>query len=178
MHATDTIDLDHVKSTTKMILAVNDRIYRDFNIFVCLDGFGDFCDAVNRVIDSDPCELREINKASLLWYAYLSEMSGLIETYAGQYKNIADIYAYLDSIAVKDSDTFQLVAPKYKINTTNLPAAINVLAEKTRDIGELNKGVKILLSRLESYKKYALMSYYKTSALIQSSLKRERNAAF
>jgi hypothetical protein len=84
----------------------------------------------------------------------------------------------LDSISIKNSEQFQLEAPKYKIPSDDLSAAIVLLKQKTDENLVIVKNFKTFLSYIESYIKFTKAVYYKTSAMIRQSEFRKINVSF
>lgn len=164
--------------TWDLIDKVNQKLQKDFGFQISIEGFDDLQGELGSVLDFDLDELIDLNKSSMLWSLYLSDIVGCLNIAIEQYKNMMDIYEYLDSISVKNPDEFQMNAPKYKIDSRNLPIAIQVVAERKKELTTLVKLLKILATSLDAYKDYASANYYKTAALIASSRCRSYNTAF
>ena len=157
---------------------INNQLQRDFGITVNLEGLDDIREEFDFILDYQIDELRELNKSCLLWATYLTDLHGVLFFYSDQYKNVRDIYEYLLSISVKDTDEFIEVAPKYKIDVTDIPYAIKILEDKVENLSLTIKDFKIMMSDIESYKKLMIANYYRSSKLIQNSTKREWNVSF
>jgi TRAP-type C4-dicarboxylate transport system substrate-binding protein len=101
-----------------------------------------------------------------------------LEIALDKYKNINDIYDYLMFISINKTDEFTLVAPKYKIDTTDLPYAIKDLEQKQKVLKDFIKDIKTVMARLESYDQLVIAGYYKTSKNIRALNRRMRNTSF
>ena len=73
---------------------------------------------------------------------------------------------------------FAITAPKYKIDSTNIPYAIKEIERKQADVSNLVKSMKLAISKLTSYDKFVIGEYYKTSRIIRAFNKAERNISF
>ena len=169
----------NVYHTETLINNINAKLFKDFKYEVSIAGLDVL---VNNLLDVsmeyDMDEVREMNKSTSIWATYLSEVNSLLSIAIEQYKNVQDIYAYLVHIAIADVEQFQLVAPKYKIDTTNLPYAIKEVETKNKEIKTFVQNLKVIISRLESYEQLMRAGYYKTGRLLRSFAKRERNISF
>ena len=169
----------NVYHTENMISTVNAKLLKDFKYEISIVGLDML---VNNLLDiSLECDMdamRDMNKSTSIWATYLSETVGLLTIAIEQYKNVQDIYAYLVNIAITDVDQFQLVAPKYKIDTTNLPYAIKEVENKNKEIKTFVQTLKVIISRLESYEQLMRAGYYKTGRVLRSFARRERNLSF
>ncbi len=165
-------------SLNRVIDIVNARIGPDFHYTIDINGFDEFLFNTNDLSDVDIDTLRTINKASSEWHSYIVNLTSLLAMSLDRYSNMVDIYNYLTSISVKNVDLFQLSAPKYKIDATNVPYAIKIVEQKTKEYSLLVKNIKILIGKLESYDAYSVSIYFKTSGLIRSIERRQRNYAF
>jgi hypothetical protein len=161
-----------------LITRINNKIKNDFGITITLEGLDEIRDEFNFVLDYQIDELKELNKSCLLWITYLTDLNGILFFYSDQYKNVRDIYEYLVSISVKATDEFIAVAPKYKIDVTDIPYAIKFLEDKIENLSQTIKDFKIMMSNIESYKKFMIANYYRSLKLIQQSTKREWNVSF
>jgi hypothetical protein len=133
---------------------------------------------VDEALEYDIDLMRELNKDILIWHNYFTDIIGLLTKSCEQYKNVSDIYTYLLSISVTDADAFAITAPKYKIDTTNIPYAIKEIEQKQTDVSAVVKNFKLAISKLTSYDKFVVGEYYKTSRIIRASIKNERNISF
>ena len=177
MQDTKTI-IDRSQSIWELIDKANPKLKRDFGFCISIEGFDDLQGELGSVLDFDLDELIDLNKSSMLWAVYLSDIIGHLNVSIERYKNMLDIYEYLDSISVKDPDEFQINAPKYKIDSRNIPIAIQIVTERKNDLTAFVKILKVLATSLDAYKDYASANYYKTSSLIASSRCRAYNNAF
>lgn len=161
-----------------IIDAVNTKIIVDFKYAINISGLDVFIYNTNELTDVDIDELRMINKAASEWHSYLSHLIAVLNMSLDKYCNMLDVYKYLDSISVKQPELFQLSAPKYKIDATNLPYAIKIVESKNKEYSLLIKQIKLLIGKLESYSAYSSAIYFKTSGLMRSIERRKRNYAF
>lgn len=169
----------NVYHTVSLIDSINAKLQKDFKYSINIDGLDVLInDLLDISLECDLDTMRELNKSTTLWAAYLSEINSLLNIAMEQYKNVQDIYAYLVNIAITDVDTFQLIAPKYKIDTTNLPYAIKEVERKNQESKDFVKTLKTVVSRLDSYEQLMKAGYYKTSRVIRSISRRERNISF
>lgn len=169
----------NVYHTESMITSVNAKLLKDFKYEISIAGLDALVDNLLDVsLECNIEEVRDMNKATSIWATYLSETVGLLTIAIEQYKNVQDIYAYLVNIAITDVDQFKLVAPKYKIDTTNLPYAIKEVENKNKEIKTFVQTLKVIISRLESYEQLMRAGYYKTGRILRSFARRERNISF
>lgn len=170
--------IEKLPPTWDLIDQINPKLHRDFGFRISVEGFDDLQGELGSVLDFDLDELRDLNKSVTLWASHLTDTIGCLEIAIGQYKNMLDIYEHLDSIAIKDPDDFQRTAPKYKIDSRNIPIAIKTVAERKGELSGFVKRLKVLASALEACRDYMTANYYKTAALIASSTSRAFNTAF
>ena len=173
----NSVDLNF-NSLNRIIDAINVKIGPDFKYTINITGLDEFLINTNDLMDVDEDSLRNVNKASSEWHSYITNLIALLEMSLDRYNNMLDIYKYLESISVKHVDLFQLSAPKYKIDATNVPYAIKIVEQKNKEYSLLVKQIKILIGKLESYDAYSVAIYFKTSGLIRSIERRQRNYAF
>ena len=173
-----TAAINKLPPTWDLIDRINPKLQKDFGFRISVEGFDDLQGDLNSVLDFDLDELRDLNKSVTLWASYLTDLIGYLEIAIGQYKNMLHIYDHLDSIAIKDPDDFQRTAPKYKIDSRNVPMAIKTVEERKNELSAFVKCLKVLASSLAAYRDFMTASYYKTSALIVSSTSRAFNVAF
>lgn len=171
------VDLNF-NALNKTIDAINTKLGPDFKYTIDLRFLDEFFANTNDLMDVDEDSLRNVNKASSEWHSYLENLIALLQMSLDRYNNMLDIYKYLESISVKQVDLFQLSAPKYKIDATNVPYAIKIVEQKNKEYSLLTKQIKILIGKLESYNAYSIAIYFKTSGLIRSLERRQRNYAF
>lgn len=172
------ITSDNIKNIMALMAEINPKLKKDFGINLTIEGFVSYRDSVNGVTDVDADELQNICKSSMLWHIYLTDISGLIDVAIGKYQLVLDVYRYLDSIAVKDPDAFQIEAPKYRIDSRNIPIAIQVLEGKIEDVEELLKALKIVSSAMKTYAEYADDYSKKIAATIYAYNSRMQNNSF
>ena len=174
----DSISTSNITNTCNIISILNEKLLLDFGYTLNLNAFDEFYMFCMNATDVDVDSSRFIVKASSQWSAYLTDLVGLIDMALDQYKNVFEIYEYLDHIAIKKVDEFLIVGPKYKINTNDIPYAIKELEQKTADVQLIIKSLKIVKSRIESYINFSIARHYKASQLVRTSQKRERNISF
>lgn len=174
----DSISTSNITNTCSLLSILNEKLIIDFGYEININSFNEFYNYCMSSSDIDIDSMRFIVKASLSWMQNLTDTIGLIDIAIDQYKNVLDIYDYLDNIAINNVDEFLIVGPKYKINTTNSVYAIKELEEKTSEIQMVIKSLKIAKSRIESYINFATSKYYKASQLVRTSQKREKNILF
>lgn len=155
---------------------VNERLLAQYNINIDLGEIDTFADDLRFVLDNDFETLYELNHACTVWMVYLQDIYSLLNMYLDQYVNVLDVYRYLDSISTTDPDQFDLIAPKYKIDTRSRPVAIKYLESKTEETNSFIKSLKLLISRVDSYIDFITSNYYRTSKLMLSSKSRLINA--
>lgn len=174
----DSISTSNITNTCSVISILNEKLLLDFGYTLSLNSFDEFYTFCINVTDVDIDSSRFVVKASLQWIPYLTDLVGLIDMAIDQYKNVLEIYEYLDHIAIKKVDEFLIVGPKYKINTNDIPYAIKELEQKTADVQLIIKSLKIVKSRIESYINFVIAKYYKASQIVRTSQKREKNISF
>ena len=157
---------------------LNEKLLLDFGYELSLQDFNEFYKFCIITTDVDVDSMRHIVKVSTMWESQLVDMVGLIDMALDQYKNVVEIYEYLDNIAIKKVDEFIKVGPKYHIDTNDIPYAIKDIEQKTKDVELIIKSLKIVKARLESYIKFTTNSYYKASNVVRNSHKREKNISF
>lgn len=162
----------------RLVDKLNPIFKSQYNIEIDLNTFVDYKCAVDDMMDNDIDTIRGINKASSMWTSYFVDIYGVAFLICDAYKNVRDIYAYLDSISIKNSDQFQIEAPKYKIPSDDISSAIIRLKQKTDEVTNTIKDFKLFLSYIEGYIKLTKAVYYKTSAMIRQHEFRLINASF
>ena len=167
-----------VTDVEKLLSEINPKIFQSFGMQVNLNGFDSLINDLETVLDNDVSSLQDLSKCIINWNTYIADQIGLVSIILEQYKNVGDVYDYLDSISIKDPDEFLTLAPKYKILANDVPSAIKVLEAKKSDLDRFIKLLKVILAKLISYDKYLNGNYYKVSGLIRSAQKRERNISF
>ena len=174
----DSISTSNIDNTVAVIDILNEKLLLDFGYELSLRDFDEFYKFCIISTDVDIDSMRHIIKVSTMWETQLIDMVGLIDMAIDQYKNVVEIYEYLDKIAIKNVDEFIKVGPKYRIDTNDIPYAIKDIEQKTKDVQLIIKSLKIVKSRLESYIKFTTNSYYKASNIVRNSQKREKNISF
>lgn len=178
MHA-DVQNINNIAGTERLLSKISEKTKRDFGYEIGIFGFENlYNNLVDEALEYDIDLMRELNKDTLMWHNYFTDIIGLLTKAGEQYKNVSDIYTYLLSISVTDSDLFAITAPKYKIDTTNIPYAIKEIEQKQTDVSAVVKKFKLAISKLTSYDKFVVGEYYKTSRIIRASIKNERNISF
>jgi hypothetical protein len=169
----------NIHNTNLLISNINSKLLTDFKYSLDISGFDDLVEQLfDETIEYDADLLRELNKSVIIWGAYFNDILSLLHISIEQYKNVQDIYDYLVDIAITNVDEFQLVAPKYKIDTRNLPLAIKEAEQKNSDSKEYVKKIKTIILRFESYEELMRSGYYKTSRLLRHIESRSRNISF
>lgn len=178
MHA-DVQTINNISGTEKLLSKISDKTKQDFGYEIGISGFENlYNNLVDEALESDIDFMRELNKGTTIWHNYFTDVIGLLSKFAEQYKNVSDIYTYLLSISITDQDLFAITAPKYKIDSTNIPYAIKEIERKQADVSNLVKSMKLAISKLTSYDKFVIGEYYKTSRIIRAFNKAERNISF
>ena len=165
-------------STDAIIHKVEERLRLDFGYVVDITGFSDLKMELQQVPDYDVEALKQCNNSVLMWIPYVQDLCSLIYLSLDRYKNVLDIYEYLESISVKDSEQFYRLAPKYKIERGLIEDMLSVLEAKKNQYVELTQHLKILYSRLDAYRKFLDENYHRTLRLIYSAEQRSFNVAF
>lgn len=153
-------------SILPLIKATEDKLYKNFNFKINIDGLNDLFKEIDKVLEIDNDNLYRINKEILIWYSYISEIHALIEIYIDRFKNTLDVYSYLDALSKEDINEFSLIAPKYKINTRDTVAAVIELNQRKEEMNIFIKNLKGLNKVLLSYKNFLKSHYFKTNRLM------------
>ena len=161
----------------RLLPPINRKLQNDFGYTINLDGLDEYRNILSDLLDLDLEALLNAAKETMIWRSYLVDATGLLDIAIGKYQNVLDIYEYLDSVSIKDPDEFALAAPKYKIDSRNLPVAIKEVQAKKEEVVRFVKAIKMLRSDLDSVANYMLAMHYRCSALIISSDRRMSNAA-
>lgn len=178
MHA-DARITNNIAGTERLLSKISDKTKRDFGYEIGISGFENLYNTlVDEALEYDIDLMRELNKDTIIWHNYFTDIIGLLSKACEQYKNVSEIYTYLLSISIIDADLFAITAPKYKIDSTNIPYAIKEIEQKQSDVSDVIKNFKLAVSRLTSYDKFVIGEYYKTSRIIRASIKNERNISF
>ena len=178
MHADEQIT-NNIAGTERLLAKISEKIKRDFGYEIGISGFENlYNNLVDEALEYDIDLMRELNKDTIVWHNYFTDVLGLLGKACDQYKNVSEIYTYLLSISITDGDLFASTAPKYKIDSTNIPYAIKEIEQKQSDITAEVKSVKLAISKITSYDKFVIGEYYKTSRIIRASIKNERNISF
>jgi hypothetical protein len=172
------VESNALNSMLRLVDKLNPLFKSQYNIEIDLNAIVDYKCAVDEMMDNDIDSIRAINKASSMWTSYLSDIYGIAFLICDSYKNVRDVYSYLDSISIKNSEQFQLEAPKYKIPSDDLSSAIIILKQKTDDVTNIIKDFKSFLSYIEGYMKLTQAVYYKTSKMIRQNEFRVINTSF
>ena len=172
------LESNAIDNLFRLVDELNPIFNARYNMEIDLNNFVGYKCEVDDMMDNDVDNMRYLNKASVLWTSYLTDLYGISFSIYDSYKNVHDIYVYLDSISIKNSDQFQLEAPKYKIRSDDLSAAIIMLKQKTDENNDILKKFKSFLSYIEAYIKFTKAVYYKTSSMIRQSEFRKINASF
>lgn len=169
----------NVHNTELLLEKINKKLEIDFHYSIDIDGFELFqLDLLDVVLESDIDALWEANKAAIIWHNHFVDANGLLEIALDRYKNMNDIYDYLMFLSINNTDEFTLVAPKYKIDTTNLPYAVKDLEQKQKALKDFIKDIKTVMARFESYDQLSIAGYYKTSKNIRAINRRMKNTSF
>lgn len=155
---------------------INNRLSSQYGVTINLGEVDAFMDDLRMVLDNDFDTLYELNHACSYWVVYLQDIMSLLSLYLDQFVNVLDVYNYLDSISTLDPDQFDIIAPKYKINTRNRPIAIKELESKMEDTNDYIKSLKLLISKIDSYIEFITANYYRTSKLMYSTTSRLINS--
>lgn len=178
MHA-DARITNNIAGTERLLSKISEKTKRDFGYEIGISGFENLYNTlVDEALEYDIDLMRELNKDTIIWHNYFTDIIGLLSKACEQYKNVSEIYTYLLSISITDADLFAITAPKYKIDSTNIPYAIKEIEQKQSDVSDVIKNFKLAVSRLTSYDKFVIGEYYKTSRIIRASIKNERNISF
>ena len=178
MHA-DARITNNIAGTERLLSKISEKTKRDFGYEIGISGFENLYNTlVDEALEYDIDLMRELNKDTIIWHNYFTDIIGLLSKACEQYKNVSEIYTYLLSISITDADLFAITAHKYKIDSTNIPYAIKEIEQKQSDVSDVIKNFKLAVSRLTSYDKFVIGEYYKTSRIIRASIKNERNISF
>lgn len=164
------------KSFNALVDSTKDKLENNFNFSINIDGFDKLAEELDLVLDVDYDSLRQLNKETLFWYEYLSDLESMTEIYLDRFKNTLEIYTYLQFLTKKDKNEFLRLAPKYKISTRVFDDAVMELTKRKSDMELFVRNLKNIVKFLESYKRYTLFHYFRTSRLIRTSFKRFKNA--
>lgn len=166
-----------IHNLLSLLPAVNQKLNRDFGYTVDIGELNGELSALDEVLDFDVENLLNAAKESILWKTYTADVRAILEIALGKYKNVLDVYEYLDSISVKDPDLFSRTAPKYKIDTRNLPLAIKELQAKKEELGYYVKAIRMIIADCSSVEDYLNAIHHKCNALVLSAERRAFNSA-
>ena len=164
-----------LKSANILIQKIQPKLKDNYKIEISIDGLQEMVNELENVLDVDYDSLRQLNKESLLWYQYITDLSSILLVYQDRFKNTLDVYSYLSFLSKKDKNNFMLMAPKYKIPTRNIEDAVVLLANKKSEMEIFVKDLNTLMKFLESYRRYMIFHYFRTSRLINHSYARYKN---
>lgn len=166
-----------IKNLLSLLPAVNQKLRRDFGYTVEIGELHKELGLLDEVLDFDIDNLLRAAKETIIWRTFVADVKGVLEVALGKYKNVLDVYEYLDSISVKDPEVFAISAPKYKIDTRNLPMAIKELQAKSDELGYYVKAIRMILADLESVEDYLRAIHHKCSSLVLGAERRSYNNA-
>lgn len=160
-----------------LISAIEDKLASNYGIILSLDGLDEMSKELEHTQENDYDTLRILNKETLYWSNYLIDMQSMLSIYLDRYKNIYDIYNYLQKLTKSDKSEFLKIAPKYKISTRDTETAILELANKKSEIEIFIKNLEALIKMLLSYSRYMTFHYYRTARLINRSYVSYKNTS-
>lgn len=164
-------------SIATLLPPINRRLRTDFRYEINLEGLEEYREHLSELMDLDVDSLMSAAKGTMLWKIHLVDSISVLDVAIGQYQNVLDIYTYLDSVAIKDPDEFALNAPKYKIDSRDLPLAIKIVQAKTDETAKFVKALKMLRAELDACADYMLAKHFKCVALVIGSERRMSNAS-
>ena len=91
-----------LKSANILIQKIQPKLKDNYKIEISIDGLQEMVNELENVLDVDYDSLRQLNKESLLWYQYITDLSSILLVYQDRFKNTLDVYSYLSFFSKKD----------------------------------------------------------------------------